>query len=113
MSKYDISRTSPFEATHAGDLVKDEMAARGITLSDLAGLTGLQKPVLDGIIRGVRSVSPGMALIFEDTIGIPATLLLNVQIQYRMDCARIEWARHAQAGSAVERTPENAQPVMG
>lgn len=110
MNKFDFGKALPYEATHAGDLIKDEITARGISLSGLAEITGIQKAVLNDIVCGRRTVSPGLALMFEDALGIPATLLLNVQTQYRMDCARMEWARRG-IGAAVGRTLENAQPV--
>lgn len=113
MNKFNLNRALPFEATHAGDLVKDELAARGITQTELAEITGMQKAVLNNIIAGRRAVSPAIALMFEDALGIPATLLLNVQKQYELDCARMEWERHAQTSLAVGHAMGKAQPVLG
>lgn len=113
MNKFNLNRALPFEPTHAGDLIKDELAARGIATNELAEITGMQKAVLNDIIAGRRAVSPAIALMFEDALGIPATLLLNVQKQYELDCARMEWEQHAQSALAVSHAMENAQPVLG
>jgi len=113
MNKLNLNRALPFEATHAGNLVKDELAARGISQTELAEITGMQKAVLNDIVAGRRTVSPAIALMFEDALGIPAMLLLNVQKQYELDCARMEWERHAQTSLAVGHAMEKAQPVLG
>ena len=88
MTKFSFNQAVPFEATHVGDVIKDELSARGMRQSELAELTGIHKPILNDVIKGKRSLTPEMALLLEPALGISATYLMNIQSQYELDCAR-------------------------
>ncbi len=79
---------SPFEPTHPGELIKDELEACGITQSKLAEGIGVQPSLLNEIIKGKRAVNTEMALLIEAALGLPAELLLNLQSDYNMQVAR-------------------------
>lgn len=89
MIKFSLNQATPFEATRVGELIKDELAARNMKQSELATLTGIQKPILNDVIKGKRSLTPEMALLIENALGISAILLMNIQTQYKLDCARL------------------------
>lgn len=89
MTKFSFNQVVPFEASHVGDVIKDELAARGMKQSELAELTGIQKSILNDIIKGKRSLTPEMALLLENALGISATFLMNIQTQYELDCAKL------------------------
>lgn len=88
MTKFSFNQAVPFEATRVGELIKDELAARGMRQSELSELTGIQKSNLNDVIKGRRSLTPEMALLLENALGISATFLMNIQTQYELDCAR-------------------------
>lgn len=89
MTKMNLNNAVPFEATHVGEVIKDELAARDMKQSELAELTGIQKPILNDIIKGKRALTPEMALLLEKALDVPAQFLMNVQTNYELDCARI------------------------
>jgi len=89
MNNIYLNDATPFEATHVGEAIKDELSARNMKQSELAELTGIQKPILNDIIKGKRSLTSEMALLIEEAIDIPASFLMNLQIQYDLDCAKI------------------------
>ena len=88
MTKFSFNQAVPFEATHVGEVIKDELSARNMKQSELSELTGIQKSILNDVIKGKRSLTPEMALLLENALGISATFLMNIQTQYELDCAK-------------------------
>ena len=72
----------PLEPTHPGDLLKDEIECRGISQKQLAADMGVSYTVLNDIVRGKRAINTKFALLCEQAMGIPASLLLNLQAEY-------------------------------
>lgn len=88
MTKFSFNQAVPFEATHVGEVIKDELAAHNMKQSELSELTGIQKSILNDVIKGKRSLTPEMALLLEKALNISATFLMNIQTQYELDCAK-------------------------
>ena len=88
MTKFSFNQAVPFEATHVGEVIKDELSDRNMKQSELSELTGIQKSILNDVIKGKRSLTPEMALLLENALGISATYLMNIQTQYELDCAK-------------------------
>lgn len=88
MTKFDFNKAIPFESTSVGEVIQDELNARNMKQSELSRLTGIQRPILNDVIKGKRSLTPEMALLIEMALDISATYLLNIQTQYKLDCAR-------------------------
>ncbi len=88
MTKFSFNQAVPFEATHVGEVIKDELTARNMKQSELSELTGIQKSILNDVIKGKRSLTPEMALLLGNALGISATFLMNIQTQYELDCAK-------------------------
>ena len=86
MSKKELI---PFEATHPGELIKDELKARGMTQKQLADETGIKPSVLSETINGKRSISLNVAAALEKVLDIPADMWMNMQTQYELDKANI------------------------
>lgn len=81
----------PFEATHPGTLIKDELEVRDdITQKDLAVLLGVQPSFLNEIIKGKRPVTADIALLLEKSLEIPADYWMKFQSQYEIDSAKIK-----------------------
>ncbi|MDE6757269.1 MAG: HigA family addiction module antidote protein [Muribaculaceae bacterium] len=79
---------SPFEPTHPGELIKDELEANNLTQAKLAENIGIKPSLLNEIIKGKRSVNTELALLLEAALNIPADLLLNLQSDYNMQMAK-------------------------
>ena len=79
----------PFEATHPGEMIKDELKARGMTQKQLAEETGIKPSVLSETINGKRSISLNVAVALEKALDIPADMWMNMQTQYDLDTANI------------------------
>lgn len=79
---------TPFEPTHPGELIKDELESRNLTQSKLAESIGVSPSLLNEIIKGKRGVNTEMALLIEAALDVPADLLLNLQSDYNMQVAK-------------------------
>ena len=79
---------TPFEPTHPGELIKDELEACNITQAKLAESIGVKPSLLKEIIKGKRGVNTEMALLIEAALNIPADLLLNLQADYNMQITK-------------------------
>ncbi|MGQ1948814.1 HigA family addiction module antitoxin [Geofilum sp. OHC36d9] len=81
----------PFEATHPGILIKDELDARpDLKQKDLAKELGVKASFLNEIIKGKRPVTADIAILLEKIFEIPADYWMKFQSQYEIDKARIK-----------------------
>ena len=74
--------------THPGEVLKDEIEARGITQRQLAESVGLTYSVVNEILNGRRSLTAKTALMFEAALDIPADALMYLQMKYNMQITR-------------------------
>ena len=74
--------------THPGEVLKDEIEARGITQRQLAKSIGLTYSVVNEILNGHRSLTAKTALMFEAALDIPADALMYLQMKYNMQTTR-------------------------
>lgn len=72
----------PFEATHPGELIMDEIEFRGISQKQLASDMGVSYTILNDVVRCKRPVNTKFALLCEKAMGIPAYMLLRLQSDY-------------------------------
>lgn len=80
----------PFEPTHPGIIIKDEIDARApLTISDLANRINVPIPYLEEIIKGERDITNDVASTLEKIWGIPANYWMKLQNQYDKDKERI------------------------
>jgi len=79
---------TPYEPTHPGELIFDELKARGMTQAALAHQIGVSPSLLNEVIKGKRSVNTELALLLEASLGIEAELWLNMQNEYNMQVAK-------------------------
>lgn len=78
----------PFEPTHPGKLLKDEIEYRGMSQKRLAVEMGVSYTILNDMVNCKRPVSPQYALLFEAALGIPAHILAGLQSDYDMLVAK-------------------------
>lgn len=83
-----VKKYKPFVPIHPGEVIKDEVEARGITQKQLAGLMGMPYTMLNEILNGKRNVTTETALLFEAALDINAEMLLGIQADYSLQIAR-------------------------
>lgn len=74
----------PFEPTHPGELLKEEIEYRGISQKQLAADMGVSYTVLNDIVNCKRPVNTQFALLCEKAMDVPAQMLLRLQAEYDM-----------------------------
>lgn len=81
----------PFEATHPGILIRDELElCPDLSQKDLAVLLGVKPSFLNEIIKGKRPLTADLAILLEKALHIPADYWLRFQLQYELDLARLK-----------------------
>lgn len=82
---------TPFEATHPGILIKDEIdATPELSQKELAKQLGVKPSFLNEVIKGKRPITADLALVLEAALGISADYWIKFQSQYELDKARIK-----------------------
>lgn len=85
---YIISDLVPSSPVHPGEIVKDELEARGISQRKFALLIGCSYTVFNEILNCKRPVTTDYALRIEAALGIKAYMLINMQSEYNLQIAR-------------------------
>lgn len=89
--KTHIFEHIPYEATHVGEYIFDEMEARNMTQKELAKALEIQPSYLNEIIKGKRNINAEIAVKFEKIWGTKAYIWLNLQAKYEIDLVRIKY----------------------
>jgi addiction module HigA family antidote len=74
----------PFQPTHPGEVLKDELEYRGISQRGLAKEIGISYSAFNEMLNGKRSLSPELAMMMEAALGVDAAPLLAMQNEYDM-----------------------------
>lgn len=84
-----------------GEVLAEELAARGMTRKELAAQLGRPAQAVDEIIRAEKAITPDTARGLEKVLGIAADFWLNLESTYRLTLARNREreSRAAQAGA--------------
>ena len=94
----------PSMLIHPGEMLKDEIEARGITQKDLAGRMGVSYTVFNEILNGKRPITTEYALLLEAALGIDAGIWLRLQADYNMQKAKSDNCKvHSHDSSLMER----------
>ena len=72
------------ELIHPGEMIKDEIMARGLTQKKLAQQMGVSYTVFNEILNGKRPVTTEYALMLEAALGTNANIWLGLQADYNM-----------------------------
>lgn len=78
----------PSEPIHPGEMLKDELQARGISQRKFAELIGVSYSVLNEVLNGKRPITTEYALKIEAATGTKAYMWVNMQTAYNMQTAR-------------------------
>ncbi len=72
------------ELIHPGEMIKDEIMARGLTQKELARQMGVSYTVFNEILNGKRAVTTEYALMLEAALGTKASIWIGLQAEYDM-----------------------------
>lgn len=78
----------PFEPTHPGEVLKDEIEFRGISQKKLAKEMGVSYTVLNEILNAKRSLNTKYAMLLETALDLDAEPLLKMQTSYNLQMAK-------------------------
>lgn len=73
---------------HPGEMIKDEIEARGITQRKLAEQMEVSASVLNEVLNGKRPVTTEYAMMLEAVLGIDAGIWLRLQMDYNIQVAQ-------------------------
>ena len=76
------------ELIHPGEMIKDEIMARGLTQKELARQMGVSYTVFNEILNGKRPVTTEYALMLEAALGTKARIWIGLQADYDMQKAK-------------------------
>ena len=75
---------TPYEPTHPGEILKEEIEYRGISQRKLAKEMDISYTLLNEVLNCKRPVLTEYALLFEAALGIEAEMLIKMQARYNM-----------------------------
>ncbi|MDR0581345.1 MAG: HigA family addiction module antidote protein [Prevotellaceae bacterium] len=78
----------PAYPTHPGEVLKDEIAYRGVSQRKLAADMGVPYTQLNEVLNGKRPVNTEFALLVEAVLDLPAEPLLKMQARYNVIVAK-------------------------
>ncbi|NIK54627.1 helix-turn-helix domain-containing protein [Kribbella shirazensis] len=87
-------------AVPPGELIRDELAVRGLSQTELAARTGLSTKHVNQVVKAVVPLSIDTALKIERAIGLPAQLLMTMEAQYQSNHGREVARQHLGAFQA-------------
>ena len=85
---YRPDELQPSEPIHPGEMLKDELDARGMSQRKFAGLIGMPYTAFNEIINGKRPITTDTALKIEAATGISANIWIGLQTDYNLQTAR-------------------------
>jgi addiction module HigA family antidote len=84
---------------HPGEILRETLAERGISQSELARRMGVTRGAVNQLCAGSCGIGPVVALRLEAELGVSARLWLHLQADYGLHVAR-------QAATSERRTRE-------
>ena len=72
----------PFQPTHPGEVLKDELEFRGISQRGLSKEIGVSYSTINEVLNGKRALTPELAMLMEAALGVDAAPLLAMQNEY-------------------------------
>lgn len=85
---YGANDLLPFEPTHPGEVLKEELQSRGISQKRFAAMIGMSYTALNEILNSKRSISVETAMKIEAALDIEAKLWINLQSDYNYQIAK-------------------------
>ena len=76
------------ELIHPGEIIKDEIIARGLTQKELAQQMGVSYTVFNEMLNGKRPVTTECAMLLEAALGTDAKIWIGLQTDYNIQRAK-------------------------
>lgn len=83
-----MTRPLPAYVPTPGEMLKDELDARGLTQKEFAEIIGRPPQAISEIINAKKSVTPEMALLLSEALGTSPEFWTNLQTQHDLFKAR-------------------------
>ena len=84
----EISRVVSDMAISPGEVLQEEIEARGMSQKELAARLGRPPQVINEIIRAKKAITPDTAIGLGKVLGIDPQYWINLETDYRMTLAR-------------------------
>jgi HTH-type transcriptional regulator/antitoxin HigA len=81
-------KSIPYRPIHPGEILREELNARGIKPSDFALQIGVQPDFLNAFIGGQVNMDGALASRLEKHLGIPSAHWLRFNDSYLSDCCK-------------------------
>ena len=78
----------PFQPTHPGEVLKDEIEYRKISQKKLASEMGVSYTSFNEVLNAKRPLNTELALLIEAALGLDAEPLLRMQARYNILVAK-------------------------
>ena len=85
-----------------GLLIRDEIAARGMSQRQLAVQLGRPSSTINAIVQGRKAITPRTALELEQALEIPAHIWVRLEADYRLSLERRRLARCVDGTQSLE-----------
>lgn len=79
---------TPYIPTHPGEVIKDEIEARGITQRQLSEVTGIAYSVVNEVLNCKRPVTVEYALLIAKALDLEAGTFLRLQAEYDLQITK-------------------------
>ena len=79
-----MKEARPFVVYPPGEIIREEIEARGWSQAEFAGIIGRPYQVVNGIINGKRELTPETALQIGAALGTSAEMWLRMEAEYRL-----------------------------
>jgi addiction module HigA family antidote len=76
------TKYTPQIAFHPGETLAEKLKELGMGSKEFAAITGQHEETMPSILNGSSSITPEMAVQFEQVLKIPAHFWLNMQRRY-------------------------------
>jgi len=86
--KMIANNLDPYEPTHPGELLRDEIECRGISQKELSRQTGIPYTALNEVLNCKRAITTEYAMLIEAALGIESSFLLRIQMDYNIQTAK-------------------------
>ncbi len=81
---------TPYIPTHPGEVIKDEIEARGITQRQLSEVTGIAYSVVNEVLNGKRPVTIEYALLIAKALDLDADTFIRMQAEYDLQTTKLD-----------------------
>lgn len=82
------TKTRPYKAVPPGEILKDELDARGWSRGDFAEIIGRPLQAVNEILKGKKAIKPETAVLFSRALGTTPEFWLSLESAYRLDLLR-------------------------